>query len=121
MSWIFPDSGIRILGKLSGFLKSIYLDCTCYVEFPDAKYFAEKSSFGIRFCPESILFRHFSIIYFLFWITMEFYSLFRLVLKKKILYIIVEYTLICSLRYENLYNFRKHAKFAHEPEGLPNM
>ena len=40
---------------------------------------------GIWFCPKSITFKHFPYFihfYFLFWIAMEFYSLFRLVYKK---------------------------------------
>ena len=43
----FPDAGIRILGELSGFLKSTYLDSTCSGEFLDAKIFLDK------FCPGS--------------------------------------------------------------------
>ena len=59
MSRIFPDTYIRILGVLSGFLKSVYLDATCYGEFPEANFpgqilsriqiFSQISSFSISF------------------------------------------------------------------------
>ena len=84
MSWIFPDSGIRISGKLSGFLKSIYLDSRCYEEFPVAKISPKKLS-GIRFCPEFVL--DIFLLLFLFWINMEFYSLFRLVFRITLIHI----------------------------------
>ena len=52
----FPDPGIRILGALSGFLKSINLNSTCYGEFPEAKNFPNKFLFGIQYCSRIRIF-----------------------------------------------------------------
>ena len=41
----FPDAAIRILGELSGFWKSIYLDSTCYEKFRPGSGFALNWSF----------------------------------------------------------------------------
>ena len=77
----FPDPGIQIFSQNSGFSKSTYLESTCYEEFPDTKIFPDKFCPGSGFAPKR-WFSNIFLIYDIFLIAMDFYSLFRLVFYK---------------------------------------
>ena len=97
----FPDTRIRNLGALSGFLKFIYLDPTWSGKFLDAKIFLYKFRPGSGFAPKSGFSVEFPVFQFFFLLlfslvltAMEFYSLFRLVQKIKICAVKISHTVL---------------------------